>query len=80
MIFDVVDAVGGSSDDVFRVLRDYYGPLVSQLLTESKQQKINPRTLAVRKATEKILAARKQPPTADLEQTAGELRKRLGIK
>ena len=80
MVFDVVDAVGGSSDDVFRVLRDYYGPLISQLLTESKQQKINPRTLAVRKATEKILAVRKQSQTADLEQTAGELRKRLGIK
>ncbi|MHB8086196.1 MAG: Glu/Leu/Phe/Val dehydrogenase dimerization domain-containing protein [Dehalococcoidia bacterium] len=80
MVFDVVDAVGGSSDDVFRVLRDQYGPLVSQLLTESKQQKVNPRTLAVRKATEKILAARKQPRTTDLEQTAGELRKRLGIK
>jgi len=80
MVFDVVDAVGGSSDDVFRVLRDYYGPQISQLLTESKQQKINPRTLAVRKAAEKILAARKQPPTPDLEQTAVELRKRLGIK
>ena len=80
MVFDVVDAVGGSSDDVFRVLRDYYGPQISQLLTESKQQKINPRTLAVRKAAEKILAARKQPPTSDLEQTAVELRKRLGIK
>ncbi len=42
LIFETVDSIGGSSDDVFRILREIFGPLISQLLIDSKQQKSAP--------------------------------------
>ena len=80
VILGVVDVLGGTAEDVFRVLRDYLGPLSSQILSEAKQQGINPRALAAQKTTAKILAARQQPAVApDFVQTLDEMKKRLGL-
>jgi len=80
VILGVVDVLGGTADDVFRVLRDYLGPLSSQILGEAKQQGINPRALAVQKTTAKVLAARQQPAVApDFVQMLNEMKKRLGL-
>lgn len=80
VILGVVDVLGGTSDDVFRVLRDYLGPLSSQILSEAKQQGINPRALAVQKTTAKVLAARQQPADKpDFVQLLNEMKKRLGL-
>ena len=76
----VVDVLGGTSDDLFRVLSDMLGPLASGILGEAKQQGINPRALAAHKTTAKVMAARSQPAAApDLEQIIIDIRKRLGF-
>jgi len=80
VILGVVDVLGGSADDLFRVLRDTIGPLSSSILSEAKQQNINPRALAVQKTTAKVMAARSEPPAAvDLEKLIVDMRKRLGF-
>jgi glutamate dehydrogenase/leucine dehydrogenase len=80
VILGVVDVLGGKADDVFRVLRDYLGPLTSQILGDAKLQNMSPRTLAVKKTTEKLLAARRQPPAAvNVDQLMAEMKKRLGL-
>ena len=80
VILGVVDVLGGTADDVFRVLRDLLGPLSLGILEEAKQQGINPRALAVQKTTAKVMAARSQPAVApDLELLINEMRKRLGF-
>ncbi len=79
-ILGVVDVLGGTTDDVFRVLRDYLGPLSSGILSEAKQQGINPRALAVQKTTAKVLAARQQPASAvNFEELLNDSRRRLGL-
>jgi len=79
-ILGVVDVLGGTSDDVFRVLRDFLGPLSSGILSEAKQQGINPRALAVQKSVAKVTAARSQSaPAPDFEQLMLDMRKRLGF-
>ena len=80
VVLGVVDVLGGTADDVFRILRDFLGPLASQILTEAKQQNIAPRKLAVKKATEKVLADRQQPAaTIDLNQLMTDMKKRLNM-
>jgi glutamate dehydrogenase (NAD(P)+) len=80
VILGVVDVLGGTADDVFRVLRDYLGPLTSQILGDAKLQNMNPRALAVKKTTEKLLAARRQPPPAsNVDQLMADMKKRLGL-
>jgi glutamate dehydrogenase/leucine dehydrogenase len=80
VILGVVDVLGGTADDVFRVLRDYLGPLSSQILSEARQRGINPRALAVQKTTARVLAARQQPAAApDFVQGINEMKKRLGL-
>jgi glutamate dehydrogenase/leucine dehydrogenase len=80
VILGVVDVLGGSGDDVFRVLRDYLGPLSTQTLSEAKQKGINPRVLAVRKTTEKVLAARKQPSEpVDFMKVMADMKIKLGL-
>jgi glutamate dehydrogenase/leucine dehydrogenase len=80
VILGVVDVLGGTADDVFRVLRDYLGPLTSQILGDAKLQNMSPRALAVRKTTEKLLAARRQPPAAaNVDQIMADMKKRLGL-
>jgi len=80
VILGVVDVLGGTADDVFRVLRDLLGPLSLGILEEARQQGINPRALAVQKTTAKVTAARSQPAvTPDLEQLINDMRKRLGF-
>jgi len=80
VILGVVDVLGGTSDDVFRVLRDFLGPLSSGILAEAKQRGINPRALAVQKTMAKVTAARSQSAAApDFEQLMIDMRKRLGF-
>ncbi len=78
VVLGVVDALGGTADDVFRILRDFLGPLTGRVLTEAKQQNMAPRKLAVKQATEKVLKARQQPPASiDLLQVMDDMKKRL---
>jgi glutamate dehydrogenase/leucine dehydrogenase len=80
VVLGVVDVLGGTADDVFRILRDFLGPLTSQILLEARQQNVAPRKLAVKKATEKVLAARQQPAAnIDLNQLMTDMKKRLNM-
>jgi glutamate dehydrogenase/leucine dehydrogenase len=78
VVLGVVDALGGTADDVFRILRDFLGPLTGRVLTEAKEQKQVPRKLAVSQATQKVLDARKEPASAiDLTRLMDDMKKRL---
>lgn len=80
VILGVVDVLGGKSDDVFKVVNNYIGPISRQILTESRQKKVNPRALAIRKTTAKVLEARKHPAgEIDIIKLMDDMRKRLGL-
>ncbi len=80
VILGVVDVLGGTADDVFRVLRDFLGPLTTEILNEARLKNINPRSLAVKKATEKILAARQQQQAQpSIEELMANMKQRLKL-
>jgi glutamate dehydrogenase (NAD(P)+) len=80
VILGVVDVLGGKSDDVFKVVNNYIGPISRQILNESRQKNVNPRALAISKTTAKVLKARKQSAgEIDMIKLMDDLRKRLGL-
>lgn len=80
VLLGMVDILGGTADDVFRILRDYLGPLATEIINEAKLQKVNPRSLAVKKCREKVLAARREPQAMDLNQLIAEGKARLKLQ
>jgi len=58
VVLGVVDIVRGTADDVFRALREVLGPLTYDILADARKERINPRSLAVRRTKEKVLKAR----------------------
>ena len=58
VVLGVVDVLQGTADDVFRALRELLGSLTRDILTAARKEKINPRSLAVRRTKEKVLKAR----------------------
>jgi glutamate dehydrogenase (NAD(P)+) len=58
VILGMIDSLGGTVDHVFNALRTLIEPLTKDILAEARKEGINPRTLAVRKTTEKVLKAR----------------------
>ena len=80
VILGVIDVLGGKQEDVFRVVRDYIGPISTRILKESGQKNINPRALAISKTTAKVLKARKQDlANIDFLKEVDKLRKKLGL-
>jgi len=80
VILGVVDVLGGKSEDVFKVVNNYIGPISKRILEEARQKNINPRALAISKTTAKVLDARKQPvANVDFMKVMDDLKKRLGI-
>ncbi len=57
-VLGIVDVLGGNAEDVFKALRELLIPLTHDILSEARKEKINPRSLAVRKAKEKVLKIR----------------------
>lgn len=53
-----VAQVGGTLDDIFRVLTEVLGQLTRDILTEAAKEGVSPRSLAVRRCREKVLKAR----------------------
>ena len=64
VVLGVVDAVGGKADDVFGVLREVLGPLTHNILADAYKEGCNPRSLAVKRAKEKVLRARTEGEAA----------------
>ena len=58
VVLGMIDNLGGTVDHVFNALRTLIGPLTKDILTEAGKERINPRSLAVRKTREKFLKAR----------------------
>lgn len=80
VILGVVDVLGGKSEDVFKVVNNYIGPIAEKILKEARQKNINPHALAVGKTTAKVLKAKKRPPAdVDIMMIMDELRAKLGI-
>jgi len=59
-----VAQVGGTLDDVFRVLTEVLGQLTRDILTDARKEGINPRSLAVRRCQEKVLKVRTEKEAA----------------
>jgi len=58
VVLGVVDALGGTADDVFRAVRRILDPLVRDILADARKEMRSPRSLAVRRTREKVLKAR----------------------
>jgi len=71
-ILALIDAVRGSTDDVFKSLRELLGPLTRDILADARQEGISPRSLAVRRTREKVLKVRTEKEAV---LTSGERRK-----
>lgn len=59
-----VAQVGGTLDDIFRVLTEVLGQLTRDILTEARKEGVSPRSLAVRRCREKVLKARAEKESA----------------
>lgn len=73
VVVAVLDQLGGSVDDVFRALERVIAPLTRQTLEDARRAGVTPRSLAVARAREKVLAARR----AGGEQSTQELYARM---
>jgi len=79
-VLGVVDVLGGTADDVFRALRELLAPLARDILTDAHKQRINPRSLAIRRTTEKVLKVRAEKEAAPgLEELLELARQRLKL-
>ena len=58
VVLGVVDALGGTADDVFRAVRRILDPLVRDILADARKEMRSPRSLAVKRTREKVLRAR----------------------
>jgi len=78
VLLAVVDILGGTADDVFRALREVIGSNTRDIITYAYKQRINPRALAVKRATEKVLKAREgREPAPTFEELLKLARERL---
>jgi len=61
-----INTIGGTTEDVFRGLRELTGPLTHDILTDSHKEGTSPRSLAVSRNKEKVLRLRatKEPPVS----------------
>lgn len=55
VVLGIVDVLGGTADDVFNALRELLDPLTRDILADARKQGVNPRSLAVKRAREKVL-------------------------
>jgi glutamate dehydrogenase/leucine dehydrogenase len=79
VIIAAVDLMGGEANDVFRVLEDVIFSLTRAILADARREGINPRALAVRRATEKVLAARRAETPQSLDELLEAARKRFKL-
>lgn len=59
-----VAQVGGTLDDLFRVLTEVLGQSTRDMFTEARKEGVSARSLAVRRYTEKVLKARTEKGAA----------------
>jgi glutamate dehydrogenase (NAD(P)+) len=80
VVLGIVDVLGGTTDDVFKALRELLDPLTRDILADARKQGVNPRSLAVKRTKEKVLKTKTGqeaiPPFEELLKIA---RQRLKI-
>ena len=64
----LTDWLGGSALDVFTALDKLLPPLTRTILLDAQRQGINPRRLAIARATDKILTAKQTQQALSFEQ------------
>jgi len=77
VVVAVLDQLGGSVDDVFHSLDQVIAPLTREILEESRQAGVTPRSLAVSRATQKALAARRAGGEQSMEERYLRMRRRF---
>ncbi|MFH2132046.1 MAG: Glu/Leu/Phe/Val dehydrogenase dimerization domain-containing protein [bacterium] len=75
----LVDILGGNVENVFDALRKLLGPLTREILVESRDQKINPRKLAIQKTTARVLAARDATDDPPFDEILNRVKTRLDL-
>jgi len=68
VVLGACSGIGGTVDDVFKSLRELVGPITLNVLADAGKEAISPRSLAVRRATEKVLKARTEKRPAIPEE------------
>lgn len=79
VLIGAIDLLGGSADDLFRVLEEQIGRMTRASLAEAREARLPPRVLAVRQARAKVLAARSRAGRPTLAEILETGRKRLGL-
>ena len=75
-----INTIGGTTEDVFKGLRELIGPLTHDILADSRKEGTSPRSLAVKRNKEKVLRLRatKEPPVST-DEFVNSYRQRLKI-
>jgi glutamate dehydrogenase (NAD(P)+) len=79
VVVGVLDILGGTADDVFRILDDFLGRLTREILVEAFDCGKNPREFAVEKTTQKVLAARASGVVPPFEEILASLKEQLNL-
>jgi len=79
VLVGAIDLLGGSADLLFRVLDEQIGRATRESLEAARGASESPRAIAVRRAREKILAARSSPDAPSLQEILEAGRRRLGL-
>jgi glutamate dehydrogenase (NAD(P)+) len=59
-VIGIIDFLGGTSDKTFPAAKELIASSTRDILADAKKEKINPRSLAVKRITEKILRVREE--------------------
>jgi len=76
-IISVVDFLGGTSDNAFMAAKELIASSARDILADSRKEKMNPRSLAVKRITEKVLQARKEGGAPLGEEIIKTMKERL---
>jgi glutamate dehydrogenase/leucine dehydrogenase len=80
VVVTLVDLLGGTPDDVFASIDHMLKPLTRDIISEAIEKSVIPTHLAIEKATEKVMSARKSTVTPSFEEFFEGLKKRLNMQ
>lgn len=73
----VIDALGGTTDQVFKAIENIIGALTTEILESSRKFNINPRRLAMQRVEEKIRKAQREKQVPSVEEVIEKLHRRM---
>ena len=76
-VIGIIDFLGGTSDNAFAAAKELIASSTRDILVDARKEKMNPRGLAVKRITEKVLRARKEGGVPLGEEIIKTMKERL---